>query len=88
MLCGYTLDQWMELQFALTAVFAAGILVHLMLHWSWVCGVFFTRIWRHSMNAKPGDGTRTIYGVGLMIVMLNVLGLLIAAAVLSIQAPP
>ena len=88
LLWGYALDEWMALQYTLTAIFALGILLHLMLHWSWVCGVFFARIWRYSGSSKPDDGTRTIYGVGLMIVVLNVLGLLIAAAVLSIQAPP
>ena len=87
-LWGYRLDDWMNLQFGLTAVFAFGILVHVMLHWSWVCGVFFSRVWRRQGRATvPDDGTRTIYGVGLMIVLLNVLGLLIAAAVLSVQAP-
>jgi hypothetical protein len=88
MLWGYDVDAWMEWQFALTAVFSLGILVHLMLHWSWVCGVFFSRIWRRKKaDAMPDDGTRTIYGVGLMIVLLNLLGLLIAAAVLGIQPP-
>ncbi len=87
-LWGYRLDDWMFMQFGLTAIFAFGILVHLMLHWSWVCGVFFSRVWRRQGRATvPDDGTRTIYGVGLMIVLLNVLGLLIAAAVLSVQAP-
>ena len=88
MLWGYSINAWLQLQFALIASLSLGILVHLMLHWSWVCGVFFSRIWRRRTQAvKPDDGTRTIYGVGLMIVVLNVLGILIAAAALSIQSP-
>ena len=88
LLWGYNIDVWMEWQFALTAIFAFGILVHLMLHWSWVCGVFFTRVWRRKgAISLPDDGTRTIYGVGLMIVVLNLLGLLTAAAVLSMRPP-
>jgi hypothetical protein len=88
-LWSHPLDTWMGLQFTLTATFALGVLVHLMLHWSWVCGVFLSRIWRRRRNPElPGDGTRTIYGVGLLIVLLNALGLLISAAALSIQSPP
>ena len=83
-----SLDAWMNLQFFLTALLALGILVHIMLHWSWVCGVFFGKIWRsRSKSTLPDDGTRTIYGVGLMIVILHILGFLLAAAALSVQSP-
>ena len=87
LLWGYGVDAWMSLQFALVATLTLGILLHLMLHWSWVCGVFFSQVWRRHNHSVPNEGTRTIYGVGLMIILLNVLGLLIAAAALSIQAP-
>ena len=87
-LWGWTLDHWLQLQFGLLGVLTFGIVVHLMLHWSWVCGVFFGRIWRrHEAKPLPDDGTRTIYGVGFMIVLLNILGLLIAIATLSVQGP-
>jgi hypothetical protein len=87
-LWGFSLDSFMGLQFVLLATFAFGIVLHLMLHWSWVCGVLFGRILPKEKGAPlPDDGTRTIYGVGLMIVILNVLGVLIAAAALSIQSP-
>ncbi len=87
-LWGLSIDHWMGIQFGFLAAFTLGVVLHLMLHWSWVCGVFFTRIWRgkHAQGV-PDDGTRTIYGVGLMIVLLNVLGLLLAAAALNISAP-
>lgn len=86
LLWGLTFDQWATLQFALVAVLALGILLHVMLHWSWVCGFLAARLARDK-KAKIDDGTQTLYGVGLMIVLINILGLAIAAAALSIHGP-
>jgi hypothetical protein len=80
-------DQWASLQFAMVAVLALGVLIHVMVHWSWVCGVVATRVTRNK-KAKIDDGTQTLYGVGLLLVIFNLLGLAIAAAALSIQSPP
>ena len=85
-LWGLAYDQWQTIQFAMVAVLALGILIHLMLHWSWVCGVITTRLARDK-KTKLDDGIQTLYGVGLLIVVFNLLGLAIAAAALSIQAP-
>ena len=63
-----------------------GILIYVMLHWSWVCGVLATRLTRDK-KTKLDDGTQTLYGVGLLIVLVNVLGLAIAVAALSIHGP-
>lgn len=79
-------DQWATVQFGLTAILALGILLHVMLHWSWVCGILATKLARNK-KAKIDDGTQTLYGVGLLIVLLNVLGLAVAAAALSISGP-
>jgi hypothetical protein len=81
-----TLDQWISFQFGMVAILALGVLLHVMLHWSWVCGVIAARISRHK-KAKIDDGTQTLYGVGLLIVILNVLGLATAAAALMIRSP-
>ena len=86
-LWGLTLDHWMGVQFALIGVLTFGILVHVMFHWSWVCGVFFSRIWKRERSAMPDDGTRTIYGVGLMIVILHVVGGALALAALFVESP-
>lgn len=87
-LWGYSLDDWCDLQFAVVALLAAMILLHLMLHWTWVCGVVTSRLSRHKQRTiRLDDGNRTLYGVGLLIVIVNVLGLLVGAAALTIRAP-
>ncbi len=63
---------------------AAGILVHVMLHWSWVCNVIASAL---AGKGRVDEGMQTIYGVGLLIVLLNVVGITVAAAVLTIRAP-
>ena len=86
-LWGGTLDQWIDFQFIILCLLALLILIHVMLHWTWVCGVLATRFLRAHDGRKPtfDDGTRTLYGVGFMIFLLNVMGLATAAAVLMIK---
>lgn len=85
-LWGLSMNDWSSLQFGLVATMTLGVLVHLMLHWSWICGFLTTRL-ANNKKAKLDDGTQTIYGVGLLILILNVLGVAIAAAAFSIQGP-
>lgn len=87
-LWGAGYDDWAAWQFVWTCVFALAVLVHLMLHWSWICGVVSSRLsrWRGA-TVRADEGTQTLYGVGLLIVIVNVLGLLIAAAALGIRPP-
>jgi hypothetical protein len=85
-LWGLSLDQWISLQFAMVATLALGVLLHVMLHWSWVCGVVSTRL-ANSKKAKLDDGTQTLYGVGLLILLLNLMGLAVAAAALMVRRP-
>lgn len=86
-LWGYSYHAWCTFQFGLIAALALGILIHVMLHWSWVCGIAVTQFVRHK-RAKLDDGTQTIVGVGLLILLLNLIGLVVAAAALSIQSGP
>jgi len=79
-------DQWAMVQFAILCFLTFCILIHVMLHWSWVCGVIATRLTRDK-KAKLDEGTQTIYGVGFLILILNLLGLAIAVAALTIKAP-
>jgi hypothetical protein len=85
-LWGASYDDWANLQFGLVAALALGVLVHVMLHWSWVCGLIATRV-RGSKKGKVDDGLQTIYGVGLLIVLLTAIGAVVAAAQLTIVRP-
>jgi hypothetical protein len=86
MLWGLDFDSWSGIQFGLLALLAGGILVHVMLHWSWVCNVLASRLAR-DRRTRIDDGVQTIYGVGLLIVLLNVIGITMAAAMLTIKGP-
>jgi hypothetical protein len=87
-LLGLGYDDWCGLQFGTVALLAALVVLHLMLHWTWVCGVVTSRLsrWR-GKTIQLDDGNRTLYGVGLLIVILNIIGLLTAAAALMIHGP-
>ena len=85
-LWGRTYDEWAGLQFGLLALLTLGVLIHVMLHWSWVCGIAVTRLGR-GKKARIDEGLQTIYGVGFLIVLLGILGLGLALAALMIQSP-
>ena len=84
-LWGLDYDAWGGIQFGLLAVLAGGILVHLMFHWSWVCNVIASRV--AGRGARVDDGLQTIYGVGLLIGLLLVVGGGLAAAVRTLHGP-
>ena len=78
------------MQFVTLCIFTASILLHVMLHWTWVCGVVGN--WARKRKGDSAKSSRdtsssTIWGVALLIVICNVLGLAIAAAVLTVQGP-
>ena len=88
-LWGWGFDQWSNIQFIELSALGLGILVHVMLHWKWVCGVLTSKILKRAPD-KPrvwDDGIRTLIGVGFMIVLLNILGFAFAAAALTVHSP-
>jgi hypothetical protein len=85
-LWGYDFDQWAGLQFGLVATLLVGIVVHVMLHWSWVCGVLASRLSR-DRKGRVDEGLQTIYGVGLLIAVFIAIGVGVGAAVLAIHQP-
>ena len=85
-LWGWDYDHWCGLQFAVLGTLALAILIHVMLHWTWVCGVVASWLGQKK-NASRDDGSRTLWGVSLLIVVFNLVGLAVAAATLMVEAP-
>ncbi len=67
-LWGMNYGRWCGLQFGLLAVLALGILLHVMLHWTWICSVLSKRVMK--WPEVPDSGLQTVYGVGLLICLL------------------
>jgi len=80
-----TYDQWCGLQFALLCVLGFGVLIHVMLHWTWVCSVLIRNVLQR--QELPDNGIRTLYGVGLLIVLLHIVGGIVLLAEFTIQRP-
>ncbi len=85
-LFGLTYDQCRDIEFATLCTFSLGILIHLMLHWNWVCSVIATQILPNS--ERPDEGMQTIYGVATLIVLLLLIGAAIIVALFFVHRPP
>ncbi len=85
-LLGLSYDQLRDIQFASLCVFAVGILVHVMLHWNWVCSVVTSQILKN--GERPDEGMQTIYGVATLIILLHVVGAGLIAALFLVHRPP
>lgn len=87
-LWGGTLDGWLNAQFFIIAAFMFGVVLHIMLHWNWICGVvanWYSK--RKGRVERMDDGSKTIWGVGFLILVFNILGILLAIAALAIHRP-
>lgn len=75
---------WDALNFWLTMAFAIVILVHLILHWTWVSQFVHQRVkrWTRSRTVLNA-GTQTMYGVGFLILVLMTAGSLLAVAAVA-----
>ena len=85
-LFGLTYDQCRDIQFATLCTLSLGILIHLMLHWNWVCSVIANQILRN--GSRPDEGMQTIYGVATLIVLLHVIGAGLIVALFFVHRPP
>jgi hypothetical protein len=62
---------WSEALFTTFCIFSVGIVLHVMFHWAWICGVVATRFF----GRKPGkdDGSHTLIGVGVIVLLVHLL---------------
>lgn len=85
LLWGSGYDAWIGLLLNLLAGLALLVLLHVMLHWSWVCGVVAQRLSKRlGRTVRIDEANQTLYGVGLLVVLLVVTGTFVAAAAWSI----
>lgn len=85
-LWGLSYDGWQDVQFSTLCVVALLALEHLVLHWSWVCGIIATKILR--VKNRPDEANQAVYGVATLITLLLALLAGLAAAMLAVQKPP
>lgn len=85
-LWGLSFNQWRNIQFSAICFCAFAILVHVMLHWNWVCNVIASQVLRQ--KNRPDDGMQTIYGVTTLIVLLTIIMTGIIVAILTVREPP
>jgi hypothetical protein len=85
-LWGLNYDQWRDLQFGSLCLFALGILVHVMMHWNWVCSVIATQILQ--VRQRSDEGMQTIYGVATLIFLLHLIAAGVVVAMICVRRPP
>lgn len=78
---GLTPLDWSESLFATFCIFAVAIVLHVMFHWAWICGIVATRILHQ--KARKDDGSHTLIGVGLGVLLIHLLVIGILAAKVS-----
>jgi hypothetical protein len=79
-------DAWVGLWFNLVAAFALMVLVHVMLHWSWVCGVIAQRLSKRAgRTIRIDEANQTLYGVALLVVLFTTAGIVVGAAQWSVS---
>ena len=86
-LLGGSVETWRNFQFAVLCVLAGGILIHVMLHWTWVCGIveskFLARV--GGKRVTSDDGKRTLVGVILLAATLLIVLAGLGVAAYSLQ---
>lgn len=84
-LWGMDYDGWSTFQAGLLGILLLAVVIHLMLHWNWVCSAIASRVLRR--GGKVDDGIQTLYGVATLIGCVLVTTGLLVLADLMIRSP-
>ncbi len=76
---------WQNVEFTTLAVFTLGVTVHVMFHWSWICGVINKQLFKKTV--LKSDGTDTLVGVGMIAVIVHVIAIGLLLAKWAIEKP-
>lgn len=76
---------WGELHFYLAAALGVLLLVHLSLHWRWVCMTIAGWVRRNGGAYQGGAGRRGVYGLVALIVVTALLGGLLYLAAANVR---
>jgi len=72
---------WLRIQAGSIAVFGLLVLLHLILHWSWVCSFVSSRLSKSlGRPVTVNESAKTIWGVATLIFILTCIGVVLMAA--------
>ena len=87
-LLGGNREAWFRIHFGCLIVFTILALVHVMLHWSWVCGVVTQQLSRRwGRRVVVDEAAQTILGVAVLLAALHLMGGLLLVAMFFIRVP-
>ncbi len=85
---GMDYDAWTRIQFGCMIALALAVGVHLILHWTWICGFVAGKLSRLlGRRVTVSESYRTIYGVIMLMSILTLLIALLVAASMSTRSP-
>lgn len=79
---GGAVEDWQDALFGVFCIFSLGIVLHVMLHWDWICATVATRLL--GRKAERDDGTQTLIGVGVLVVAIHLIIASVLAAKVSL----
>lgn len=80
---------WQRIQAGSIAVFGLLVLLHLILHWSWVCSFVSSRLSKAlGRPVSVNESSRTIWGVATLIFVLTCMAAVLMAAEFCVVRPP
>lgn len=72
---GWTRHDWGDLHFWLAVALVSLLVLHIALHWGWVCAVFRLQILRiRDVARRPSAARLNLYGLALVVVVAGLVG--------------